>query len=77
MGLLSTLAVVCVALSVNPSEGFSTFQSARYSSNGVKGLTATATATPKTTAWSPTSWRSFPIKQPPNYPDEVCDDSKP
>lgn len=24
------------------------------------------------TAWSPSSWQTFPIKQPPNYPDQVC-----
>ena len=23
------------------------------------------------TSWSPTSWKKFPIKQPPNYPDEA------
>lgn len=25
----------------------------------------------KPTAWSPESWSKFPIKQPPNYPDQV------
>ena len=71
MGFLSSLAVVCVALSINVSEGFTSLSSRRSSSNGVSGLYATATQTPKSTAWSPTSWRSYPIKQPPNYPDEV------
>ena len=70
MGFLSTLAVVCVALSINVSEGFTALPNVR-STNGVASLFATATQTPKSTAWSPTSWRSYPIKQPPNYPDEV------
>ena len=71
MRLLSSLPVICVALSLNPTQGFLTFSSSKSSSNGVRGLSATATATPKATAWSPTSWRDYPIKQPPNYPDEV------
>lgn len=75
MGLLSQIAVVCVALSLKPSDGFSSSQNVRSSSHGVRNLFATATQAPKATAWSPTSWRNYPIKQPPNYPDAVWIDS--
>ena len=71
MSFLSQVAVVCVALTINFTDGFSVASSSRSSSRGVGSLLATATQAPKTTAWSPTSWRSYPIKQPPNYPDEV------
>jgi hypothetical protein len=69
--MLLRLVVVCSAL-LNVSQAFSSSHASRSSTNGVRGLKSTATqANVKSTAWSPTSWRGYPIKQPPNYPDEV------
>lgn len=69
--MLLRLVVVCSAL-LNVSQAFSSSHATRSYTNGVRGLKATATeANVKSANWSPTSWRGYPIKQPPNYPNEV------
>ena len=71
------VALVCLLNAVSTSEGFLAAKrpSLCASKKGTRGLVATATV-PRSAAgaaWSPTSWQSYPIKQPPNYPDQVND----
>ena len=73
MGVRTTvLSLACVAAVVAVALGFSSTAFRRPTRAGVRTLAATAVA-PRTTntKWSPESWRSYPIKQPPNYPDQV------
>ena len=74
MGVRIAISLLCVAAVISVCLGFSSVVSMRTHRMGARSLFATATMPPKTTtgssSWSPTSWKSYPIKQQPNYPDQ-------
>ena len=67
-------SVLIAASIITLSDGFHISSVAIRNKYNLNTLVATATEVPtsaETGAWSPSSWKKFPIKQPPNYPDEV------
>jgi hypothetical protein len=60
----SEILILCLVALATTADGLA--------SGGVRSLKATATELPpRLASWSPSSWQKYPIKQPPNYPDQV------
>eukprot|EP01038_Epipyxis_sp_PR26KG_P013874 gene13874-18607_t len=69
-GLYYTTAILFILFKISISFNAVNFNQISTLNCRLRSLTATSTQIPnQSSKWSPSSWRSLPIKQPPNYPD--------